>query len=30
VRREDATAVIGLPLVAVTRLLARLGLDPLG
>ncbi|GAB4207060.1 MAG: Maf family nucleotide pyrophosphatase [Sandaracinaceae bacterium] len=30
VRGEDATAVVGLPLVAVTRLLARLGLDPLG
>jgi septum formation protein len=30
VRGEDATAVIGLPLVAVTRSLARLGLDPLG
>lgn len=30
VRGDDATAVVGLPLVAVTRLLARLGLDPLG
>jgi septum formation protein len=30
VRGEDATAVVGLPLIAVSRLLAQLGLDPLG
>jgi septum formation protein len=30
IRGDDATAVVGLPLTAVTRMLAALGVDPLG